>query len=145
VPSVGLKLQLGRLHKLGLTAGKALPRLQSPVAFPQPILLYLLAGTRRTTIEPRNTFPAVTVRSSSGAFTRILNRVAGPRGISANVPRRNAAIASMAASYRLSAGTRTGVLDSLVVRERDETRAKVGHSFIIGEETANTEVWAWAS
>ena len=53
-----------------------------------------------------STFPTLMVCSSSGAFTRILNGVADPKVISAKAPRRNAAMASIAASYRLSAGTR---------------------------------------
>jgi len=52
-----------------------------------------------------STFETVTVCSSSGAFTRIVKRVPGASGISASTLCLNAAIASAAASNRLSAGT----------------------------------------
>ena len=50
------------------------------------------------TSSHESTLLTAIVCSSSGAFTRIVNRVPGPSGISAKAPRRNAAIASIAAS-----------------------------------------------
>src|SRR5215472_13381141 len=75
-----------------------------PQAFPQLILLQRLARTARDASSQESTFATVTVCSFSGAFTRIVTRVPGARGISARTPCRNAAIASTAASKRLSAG-----------------------------------------
>src|SRR5215472_8054307 len=62
-----------------------------PQAFPQLILLQRLARTARDASSQESTFATVTVCSSSGAFTRIVTRVPGARGISARTPCRNAA------------------------------------------------------
>ena len=51
------------------------------------------------------TLATVTVCCSSGAFTRIVNRVAGPKVVSAKPLCRNAAMVSTAASYMVAADT----------------------------------------
>jgi hypothetical protein len=55
-------------------------------------------GLVATLSSQSSTLPIVIVCSSSGALTLIVNRVADPSGISARTLRRNAAIASTAAS-----------------------------------------------
>jgi hypothetical protein len=69
----------------------------TPQPAPQPILLQLLSRTRRDTIQPRHHLRDGDACSSSGAFTRIVNRVPGARVISASTLFLNAAIASTAA------------------------------------------------
>jgi hypothetical protein len=59
----------------------------------------------------------VTVCSSSGAFTRIVSRVAGPSGISARTLRRKAAMASTAASVEALGWDSNGVLDAFRIGE----------------------------
>ena len=61
-------------------------------------------GLVATPSSHESTFATVTVCSSSGAFTRIVRRVPGASGISARTPCLKTAIASTAASKRLSAG-----------------------------------------
>ena len=78
-----------------------------PQPFPQPIFLPLLARVVATPSSHERTFATVTVCSSSGAFTLTVSRVPGASGISARTLFLNAAIASTAASKKLSAGTRT--------------------------------------
>jgi hypothetical protein len=79
-------------------------------------------GLLATPSSQESTLAIVTVCSSSGALTRIVNRVDGPSGISARALRRNAAIASTAASKRLSAGTRTEC--SMPSESVNETKGK---------------------
>ena len=75
-----------------------------------------------------STLPTVMTCSSSGAFTRIVDCVAGPKVISANALCRNTAMASTAALYRLSAGIRTEC-SCPPVAARAVRRRGCGHEF----------------
>ena|ERR1022692_221622 len=79
-------------------------------------------GLRVAPSSHESTLPTVTVCSSSGALTRILNGVAGPNVISAKAPRRNAAMASIRSFIETLGGNANGGARCLAVCMEDEAK-----------------------